>query len=88
MDQSNKLLEIIKDNSINPAVFKANRFLISNHREELNKLTDEEKKEFLSKLWKETFHANLLSYSNNNIWTHLEFGSEKDMMLFWMRWKN
>jgi hypothetical protein len=88
MTPSNKLLEIIKDNSINPAVFKANRFLISNNREELNQLTEKEKREVLSKLWKEIFHANLLSYSNNNIWTHLEFFSEQDMMLFWMKWKS
>jgi len=88
MDQSNKLLDIIKDDAINPAVFKANRFLISRHKEELSKLSDEDKKEFLSKIWKETFYANLVSYSNDNIWTHLEFCSEKDMMLFWMRWKS
>jgi hypothetical protein len=44
MTPSNKLLEIIKDNSINPAVFKANRFLISNNREELNQLTEKEKR--------------------------------------------
>jgi hypothetical protein len=88
MNQYNKLLDIIKDDAINPAVFKANRFLISRHKEELSKLSDEDKKEFLSKIWKETFHATLVSYSNDNIWTHLKFSSEKDMMLFWMRWKN
>lgn len=88
MNQSNKILEIIKDNSINPAVFKANRFLISHHKEELNKLSDNEKTKFLSKLWKDTFHANLLSYSNNDRWTHLEFFSEKDIIMFWMKWKN
>jgi hypothetical protein len=88
MNQPNKLLDIIKDNTINPAVFKANRFLISQHKEELGKLSDEEKKEFLFKTWKETFHATLLSHSGNNSWTHLEFFSEKDMMLFWMKWKS
>jgi hypothetical protein len=88
MNQSHKLLEIIKDNSINPAVFKANRFLISSHRETLNKLTDEEKREALSKLWKETFHATPLSHPGSNAWTHIEFFSEKDMMLFWMKWKS
>ena len=88
MDQSNKLLDIIQDGAINPAVFKANRFLISCHREKLSKLSDEDKKEFLSKIWKETFQATLVNYSNNNVWTHLEFFSEKDMMLFWMRWNS
>ena len=88
MDQSSKILEIIKNNTVNAAIFKANRFLISRHKEELSKLSDEDKKEFLKKMWKEVFHANLVSHSNDNIWTHLEFFSEKDMMLFWMRWKS
>lgn len=88
MNKSNKLLEIIKNNSIDPAVFRANRFLISHHKEELNKLPDEDKNKFLSKLWNETFHANLLCDSNNKSWTHLEFFSEKDIIMFLMKWKS
>lgn len=87
MDSSNRSLEIIKDDSINPAVFKANRFIISQHKDELTKLPDEEKRKFISDQWKKIFHATVISDPNSNVWTHLEFFSEQDLMLFWMKWK-
>jgi hypothetical protein len=88
MDQSGNILEIITNNTIDSAVFKANRFLISSYKETLYNLSDEDKKEFLKKMWKETFRADVLSDSNDNTWTHVKFFSEKDIILFWMKWKN
>jgi hypothetical protein len=85
--QSKKVLEIIKDGNVNSSIFKANRFLINTYKENLINLPDSEKKEFIKNLWNEHFHATVInSTDNTDSWTHLEFSSEKDMMLFLMKW--
>ena len=83
---SDKCLEIIKDGSISPAFFKANRFLINSHKENLKNLPDTEKMEFIENLWAECFHANLTTLPNSSYYTHLEFFCEQDLMIFWMKW--
>ena len=85
--QSKKNLEIIKDGNVNSSVFKANRFLINTYKENLINLSDKEKKEFIKNLWNQHFHATVInSIDSTDSWTHLEFSSEKDMMLFLMKW--
>jgi hypothetical protein len=87
LDQSKKVLEIIKDGNVNSSIFKANRFLINTYKENLINLPDTEKKEFIKNLWNKHFHATVInSIDNTDSWTHLEFSSEKDMMLFLMKW--
>ena len=87
LTQSKKVLEIIKDGNVNSSIFKANRFLINTYKENLINLPDNEKKEFIKNLWNEHFHATVInSIDNTDNWTHLEFSSEKDMMLFLMKW--
>lgn len=88
IDESRKTLKIFEDTCINSMVFKANRFLISHHREELSNLTDEGKKEFLNNVWQAKFRARFTGDSNSGPWTYLEFFSENDMMMFWMKWKS
>jgi hypothetical protein len=87
LPQSKKILEIIKDGNVNSSFFKANRFLINMYKENLINLSDKEKKEFIKNLWSEHFYAKVInSTDNTDSWTHLEFSSEKDMMLFLMKW--
>jgi hypothetical protein len=87
LPQSKKILEIIKDGNVNSSFFKANRFLINTYKENLINLSDKEKKEFIKNLWSEHFYAKIInSTDNTDSWTHLEFSSEKDMMLFLMKW--
>lgn len=81
-------LEIINNNTINPAFFKANRFLITSHKDHLNTLSDDEKIKFIKKMWNDMFHAVPIQPLTNNIWTDIEFFSERDMIMFWMKWKN
>jgi hypothetical protein len=87
---SSYLIEIIKNNSIHPIFFKANKSLIHKYKLELGKLNDQEKKEFIKQRWIEEFCATPknLTDSSDEIWTHIEFFSEKDMMLFLIGWKN
>lgn len=81
-----KFLEIIKDGSVSPGFFKANQFLINTYTENLKNLPDEEKMEFIKKLWAEHFHATLSKNVGSNYYTHITFFSEQDMMLFYMKW--
>ena len=46
--QSKKVLEIIKDGTVNSSIFKANRFLINTYKENLINLPDREKKNLLN----------------------------------------
>ena len=87
LPRSKKNLEIIKDGNVNSSFFKANRFLITSYAEKLISLPDTDKKKFIKNLWGEHFHATVISSADNvDNWTHLEFCSEKDMMMFLMRW--
>jgi len=87
---SSYLIEIIKNNSIHPIFFKTNKRLIHKHKLELDKLNDQEKKEFIKQRRIQEYCAipKNLTDSSDEIWTHIEFFSEKDMMLFLMGWKN
>lgn len=87
LTQSNKILEIIKDGNVNSSFFKANRFLINLYEKDLVNLSDNQKKEFIKNLWGEHFQANIINLEDDeDNWTHLEFFSEKDIMLFLMKW--
>jgi hypothetical protein len=84
-----KTLEIIKKGSVNPSFFKANKFLIESHKKELMTLSDEEKKEFIKDLWKDNFHATVVSSVEDPLaWTHLSFNTENDFVLFLMKWNS
>jgi hypothetical protein len=85
--QSNKILEIIKNGNVNSSFFKANRFLINLYEKDLVNLSDKQKKEFIKDLWDKHFQAKVINLEGDeDSWTHLEFFSEKDIMLFLMKW--
>jgi oligoribonuclease NrnB/cAMP/cGMP phosphodiesterase (DHH superfamily) len=82
-----KTLEIIKKGTVDPSFFKANKFLIDSHNTELVLLSDEKKKEFIKNLWKDHFHAEVISsIEDPHLWTHLDFFTENDFVLFLMKW--
>jgi hypothetical protein len=84
---SNKIIEIMINGKINPIFFNANRFLISRYKDQLTDLSDHKKKEFIINCWKEEFHANLVINCEKNL-NIIEFFSEKDTLMFLMKWRS
>jgi hypothetical protein len=84
------IINIIEQGSISVIFFKANKFLIDTYRSELKNLNDDEKKDYIKSLWIKIFNAVPKNFpdSDNKNWDYVEFLSEKDLMFFYMKWKN
>ena len=83
----NHCIDIFSDSLCDYAFLKYNRELITNNQLQFNSLkTNEEKFEFLETLWESTLNVRLFP-KFPNMWEQINFNSEREKMLFLLKWQ-
>jgi hypothetical protein len=80
-------IDIFSDSLCNYAFLKYNRELINSNQLQFNSLeTNEEKFKFLEILWESNLNIKLFP-KFPNMWEQIKFDSEKEKILFLLKWQ-